>query len=67
MFRRLRRIPRVVVLASATFAVLLGFWSFLNPVFGPPDEMAHADVVFHLATGADYPEYDERIVGPAAF
>ncbi|NLD78504.1 MAG: hypothetical protein GX643_17775 [Acidimicrobiales bacterium] len=60
MIHRLRRIPRVVWLASACFCALLTFWSFANPLFTPPDEISHSDVVFHLATGASYPEYDER-------
>lgn len=59
---RLRRVPLTVWLATATFGALLGFWAFVNPAFSPPDEISHADLVFHLATGAGYPEYDERYV-----
>lgn len=70
MLRRLirgcRRIPVVVVLSTATFVALLAAWSFLTPVMGAPDEANHADLVFHLAAGGDYPDYDERHISDGA-
>ncbi|MEJ7583014.1 MAG: DUF2142 domain-containing protein [Acidimicrobiales bacterium] len=48
------------------FTLLLSLWSFLTPLAEGPDEHAHGDLVFHLATGGPYPEYDQKVVGTAA-
>ena len=58
--RATRRIPRKVWVAAALFVGLLLGWSVLSPVARPPDEGPHVDVVMHLASGGDYPEFDER-------
>jgi len=56
----------VVWAATALLAGLLVFWSLLTPIERAPDETTHADLVFHLAEGGSYPEYDGRMVGAAA-
>jgi 4-amino-4-deoxy-L-arabinose transferase-like glycosyltransferase len=56
----------VVWAATALFGGLLVFWSLLTPIDRAPDEFTHADLVFHLAEGGSYPEYDRRMVGAAA-
>jgi 4-amino-4-deoxy-L-arabinose transferase-like glycosyltransferase len=52
--------------ATALFGGLLVFWSLLTPISQAPDEINHADLVFHLAEGGSYPEHDGRMVGAAA-
>ena len=57
--------PRAVLAATLAFALLLALWSTALPLGDAPDETAHADLVFHLATGAPYPRFDERRIGVA--
>jgi 4-amino-4-deoxy-L-arabinose transferase-like glycosyltransferase len=61
-----RRVPRVVWAVTALFTSLLVAYSLLTPLGEAPDEAAHADLIFHLATGADYPAYNGRTLGQAA-
>jgi len=53
------------VAATLAFALLLAVWSVAVPIGDAPDETSHADLVFHLATGAAYPRYNGRHVGAA--
>ena len=46
--------------ATAAFGLLLALYSVALPLNEAPDEPAHADLVFHLATGASYPTFDGR-------
>jgi 4-amino-4-deoxy-L-arabinose transferase-like glycosyltransferase len=50
---------------TVLFAASLVFWSLLTPLDEAPDEVGQADLVFHLATGASYPDWDGRKVGEA--
>jgi 4-amino-4-deoxy-L-arabinose transferase-like glycosyltransferase len=63
--RGLRQVPRAVWAVTALFGALLLAYSLLTPLGEAPDEAAHADLVFHLATGAPYPNYDGRNLGKA--
>jgi small subunit ribosomal protein S36 len=65
--RRLRKVPPLVWCSTALFGCLLVLHSVLSPVSSPTDEHTHADLVLHLATGAGYPDYDQRYVSRAAF
>lgn len=58
-------VPRAVWALTALFTLLLVFWSLLTPLDEAPDEVGHADLVFHLATGAHYPPWDGRHLGVA--
>src|SRR4051794_1567947 len=60
-------VPRAVWALMGLFALLLLAWSLLAPLDDAPDEQGHADLIFHLATGASYPRWDERKVGHAVF
>jgi hypothetical protein len=64
-FRLWGRVPRVVWAVTALFVSLLVAYSLLTPLGEAPDEAAHADLIFHLATGADYPAYNGRNLGQA--
>ncbi len=59
------QVPRPVVAATLVFGLLLALWSVALPLGDAPDEPAHADLVFHLATGAPYPRHDGRKLGLA--
>src|SRR6476659_5762668 len=56
--RAVAQVPRAVLAATLLFALLLALWSTALPLGDAPDETAHADLVFHLATGAPYPHFD---------
>ncbi len=58
--RRTATVPRPVWAATLLFAIILATWSSLVPLYEAPDEPGHADLVFHLARGGDYPAYDDR-------
>lgn len=66
LVNRCRRTPLVVKLSTVTFVALLTAWSFLTPLMSAPDESNHADLIFHLAEGGNYPEYDERRISTGA-
>ncbi len=51
--------------ATLVFGLLLALWTAALPLGDAPDEPAHADLVFHLATGAAYPRHDGRKIGAA--
>lgn len=55
-----RRPPRVILLITVLWGALLACYAMVAPLGTPPDESRHVDLVFHLATGGDYPEFDER-------
>lgn len=59
------QVPRAVIAATCVCGLLLALWSTALPLGDAPDELAHADLVFHLATGAPYPKYDGRKIGAA--
>jgi small subunit ribosomal protein S36 len=52
------RPPRLVVVATATFAVLTAFWSVFTPLAEAPDEPAHLGLVLHVAETGRYPTHD---------
>jgi 4-amino-4-deoxy-L-arabinose transferase-like glycosyltransferase len=58
-------VPAAVWAITALFTLSLVFWSLLTPLDEAPDEVGQADLVFHLATGAPYPAWDDRRVGEA--
>ena len=59
----LRTVPRTVWAAMALFGLLGIGWTLIAPLGRAPDEPAHADLVFLMATGAHYPDYDARSMG----
>ena len=64
--RRTGPVPTIVWAAAATFGCLLSFYSVVVPLNEAPDEPYHIDLVFLLASGAPYPDFDGREVGAAA-
>lgn len=63
--RAVGQVPRAVLAATLAFGLLLALWSTALPLGDAPDETAHADLVFHLATGVPYPRHDQRKFGIA--
>jgi len=55
------RLP--LALTVVTFC-LSACWALLTPIFHPPDEPEHYDLITALASDARYPEYDARGVDP---
>ncbi len=62
---RFSTVPAVVWALTGTLFLLSVGWSFLTPLATAPDEYAHADLAFHLSTGAPYPQWDDRFMGAA--
>ncbi|MCB0972550.1 MAG: DUF2142 domain-containing protein, partial [Acidimicrobiales bacterium] len=52
-------VPRLVVAATVAFGALCTAWSVVAPLGEAPDETAHLALVWHLADGGDYPDFDD--------
>lgn len=46
---------RTIILITVAFALLLGFWAALTPMFRAPDETAHFDAAVRIADGEGWP------------
>lgn len=52
-------IPLAVWAAMVAFGGLASVWSVVAPLGEAPDETAHLALVWHLADGGDYPDFDD--------
>lgn len=50
--------PPLVLAATVAFGALCTVWSVVAPLAEAPDETAHLALVWHLADGGDYPDFD---------